>query len=143
MTSKVNWGRPEDRFLGRLRAMALIALLAGAVGSIGLWFHASQHPPLLIVVLFVIWVLSPFVVLVLAHLISKRWSVLTRATLYSVMLVVTLGSLAIYGYDALRPRKEQPAFWYVLVPLVAWLLIAIVVLIAALISRRLSRRGRV
>ena len=141
MSSKVSRGRPEGGFLGRLRAVALIAVLAGAAGSIGLWFHASQHPPLLIVALFVIWVLSPFVALVLAHVVSKRRSVLTRATLHSVMLVVTLGSLAIYGYDALRPRKAQAAFWYVLVPPASWLLIAIVVPIAAFISGRLSRRG--
>ena len=139
MTSEVS--RLEGGFPGRLRAAGLIAVLAGAVGSIGLWFHESQHPPLLIVVLFVIWVLSPFVALVLANVVSKRWSLLTRATLYSVMLVVTFGSLAIYGYDAWRPRKAQAAFWYVLVPPASWLLIAVVVPIAALISGRLSRRG--
>ena len=139
--SKASRGRPDVGFPGRLRAVALIAVVAGAVGSIGLWIHATQHPPLTIVVLFVIWVLSPFVALLLADVVSKRWSVLTRATLHSVMLVVTLGSLAIYGYDALRPRKAQAAFWYVLVPPFSWLLIAVVVPIAALISRRMSRRG--
>jgi len=131
----------EGGFLGRLRAAALIALLTGAAGSVGLWFHASQHPPLLIVVLFVIWVLSPFAALLLADVVSKRWSVLTRAALHSVMLVVTAGSLAIYAYDALRGRKAQAAFWYVLVPPASLLLIAMVVLIAALISGRMSRRG--
>ena len=140
MASHVSRGKPEGGFLGRLRAAALVAVLAGAAGSIGLWFYVSQHPPLLIVVLFVIWVLSPFVGLVLAYVVSQRWSVLTRATLYSVMLVVTLGSLAIYGYDAVRPRKAQAAFWYVLVPPVSWLLIATVAPIAALVSRRRSRR---
>ncbi len=139
MTSKVS--RLEGGFLGRLRAAALIAVLAGAVGSVGLMLRAGQRTPRLLLVLFFFWVLSPFVALVLAHVVSKRWSVLTRATLYSVMLVVTLGSLAIYGDDALRPRKAQAAFWYVLVPPASWLLIAIVVPIAALISGRLSRRG--
>ena len=141
MTSKVSLGRPEGGFLGPLRAAALIAVLAGAAGSVGLLLRAGQRSPRLLLVLFLIWVLAPFVALVLAHVVSKRWSVLTRATLYSVMLVVTLGSLAIYGYDALRPRKAQAAFWYVLVPPVSWLLVAIVVPIAALISGRLSRRG--
>ncbi len=139
MTSEVS--RPEGGFLGRLRAAALIAVLAGAVGSVGLLLRAGQRTPRLLLVLFFFWVLSPFVALVLANVVSKRWSVLTRATLYSVMLVVTLGSLAIYGYDALRPRKAQAAFWYVVVPPASWLLMAIVVPIAALISRRLSRRG--
>jgi len=141
MTSKVSPERPEGGFLGCLHAAALIAALTGAAGSIGLWLRASQHPPLLIVVLFVIWVLSPFAALLLADVVSKRWSVLNRAALHSVMLVVTAGSLAAYVYDALRPRKAQAAFWYVLVPPASWLLIAIVFLIAALISGRMSRRG--
>ena len=141
MTSRVNRGKPEGGFLGRLRAAALIAVLAGAVGSVGLMLRAGQRSPLVLLVIFTFWVLSPFVTLVWAHLVSKRWSVLTRATLYGVMLVVTLGSLAIYGDDALRPRKAQAAFWYVLVPPASWLLTAIAVAIAALISGRRSRRG--
>ena len=141
MTPKVSRGGPEGGFLGRLRATALIAVLAGAGGSVGLMLRAGQRTPRLLLVLFFFWVLSPFVALVLAHVVSKRWSALTRATLSSVMLFVTLCSLAIYGYDALRPRKAQAAFWYVLVPPASWLLIAIVVPIAALISGKLSRRA--
>ncbi len=141
VASTVSRGSSEGAFLGRLRVTALIVVLAGAGGSIGLWFYVSRHPPLLIVVLFVIWVLSPFVALVLADVVSKRWSVLTRTALYSVMLVVTLGSLAIYGDDALGHRRPQAAFVWVVVPPASWLLIAIVVPIAALISSRLSRRN--
>src|SRR5713226_4949856 len=94
----------EDGFLGRLRATGLIAVLFGAAGSVGLMLRAG-HPPLFLRVLFLIWVLSPFAALLLADMVSKRWPVLTRATLYSVMLVITVGSLAIYGHDALWPRK--------------------------------------
>ena len=141
MTSNVSRGRPEGRFLGRLRVAALIAVLAGAAGSVGLFLRAGQRTPRLLLAIMATWVFSPFVALVWANVVSKRWSVLTRATLYSVMLVVTLGSLAIYGDDALRPRKAQAAFVYVLVPPVSWLLIAIAVSIAAFISGRLSRRG--
>jgi hypothetical protein len=132
--------RIDDRngFLGRLRAAALVAVGAGAVGSIGLMLRAG-HPPLFLRVLFAIWVLSPFVVLIVADMVSTRWSVLTRATLYGVMLVLTVASLAIYGNHAVRPPSSQPAFVYVLVPPVSWLLIAIVVPMAALIAGRRSR----
>ena len=134
-------GRPGGGFLGLLRAAALIAVLAGAGGSVGLMLRAGRrNDSRTLLVLFAIWVLSPFMALVLANVVSKRWSVLTRATLYVVMLVVTLGSLAIYGHDAWRPRQAQAALWYVLVPPVSWLLFIIVVTIAALISRRLSRK---
>ena len=141
MTSKVSRGRPEGGFLGLLRGAALIAVLAGAGGSVGLMLRAGRHSPRILLPLFTIWVLSPFVALVWANVVSKRWSVLTQATLYSVALVLTLGSLAIYGDDALRPPKTKAAFVYVVVPPASWLFIAIVLPIAALISRRLSRRG--
>jgi len=120
--------------------VALIAVVAGATGSVGLMLRAG-HPPLFLRVLFAIWVLSPFMALLLADMVSKRWSVITRATLHSVMLVITLSSLAIYGYVVLRPRESTPTFVFVVVPPASWMLIAIVVPMAASISGRLSRRG--
>jgi len=127
--------------LDRLRAAALIAVLAGAAGSLAFLLNAGRRTPRFLLVIFVFWVLSPFVVLVWAHVVSTRWSAVTRATLYTVMLVLTVGSLAIYANDAVRPRRAQAAFVYVLVPPVSWLLIAIAVPTAALISRTRSRRG--
>ena len=119
----------------RLRVVALIAVLLGAVGSMGLFFHAIKHPPLVILVLFVVWILAPYVVFLWATVISKRWTALTRTTLYSVMIVVTIGSLAVYVRDAIKPRKSQPAAVYVLVPPASGLLAVIAVSIAALRSR--------
>jgi hypothetical protein len=133
-------GGPDGGFLGVLRAVALIATVTGAGGSVGLMLRAGRRTPRLLLVLFVIWVLSPFVALAWANMVSHRWSVLTRATLYGVMLIITLGSLAFYGDVVWRPRP-QPAFMFLVVPLGSWLLMTIVVPIAALVSGRLSRRG--
>jgi hypothetical protein len=142
MISEVSRGRPGGGFLGLLRAAALIAVLAGGAGSVGLMLRAGHgNTSRLLLVLFALWVLSPFMALVLANVVSKQWSVLTRATLYSVMLVLTLGSLAIYGDVALGPLRAKTAFVFVVVPPASWLLIVIVVPMAALISGRLSRRG--
>jgi hypothetical protein len=124
----------------RLHAAAQIAALAGAVGSFGLMLHAGRHAPRLLVVLFTIWVLSPFVALGLADVVSRRWPVPIRATLYSVMIVVALGSLAAYGADALRPPRAQAAFVFVVVPPASWLLGATVIAVAVISGRR-SRRG--
>jgi hypothetical protein len=140
MTSGVSPEKPEGGFLGRLRAAALIAVVVGAASSAGLLLRAGQRTPRLLLVLMAIWVLSPFIALVLANVVSKRWSSLTRVTLYGVMLAVTLGSLAIYGDDAMGRRRAQAAFVFVLVPTASWLLIAIAVPIAAFISGRLPRR---
>lgn len=96
----------------------MIVLLAGAVGSFGLMVHAGRRQrSLMLIGLFTVRELSPFVALVCVHVVSKHWPVLTRATLYSLMPVLTLGSLAIYGYIALGPPRPQPAFVFLVVPL--------------------------
>jgi hypothetical protein len=117
MISKVSLGMPESGFLGLLRAAALITALAGAVGSAGLMLHAGRrNDSRILLVLFALWVLSPFMALVLASVVSKSWLVHTRATLYSVMLVLTLGSLAIYGVVALGPPGRRPLSYSLLFP---------------------------
>ena len=141
ISAKAIRGRPDGGFLGFLHAVALTAVVAGAGGSVGLMLWVGhRNPSRILVVLFAIWVLSPFMALLLANMVSKRWSVLTRATLYGVMLILTLSSLAFYGDVVWRPRP-QPAFVFLVIPLGSWLLMMIVVPIAALISGRLSRRG--
>jgi hypothetical protein len=142
ITSEASRGKSDAGFLGLLRVVALIAVVAGAVGSLGLMLRAGQRTPRLLLVLFVIWLLSPFVALLWANMISKRWSVVTRATLYCVTLVVTLGSLAVYGeLVVIKPPGSPNAFLFVVVPPASWVLMTIVVPMTALISGRLSRRG--
>jgi hypothetical protein len=138
-TSEANPGKPDGGFLGLQRTLALIAVVVGAVGSLALMLRAGRSTPRLLLVCFAVWVLSPFVALAWANMVSKRWPVLTRVTLYCVTLVVTLGALAFYGGVILPPAGSARAFVFVAVPPASWLLIAIVP-IAALISRKLSRR---
>ncbi len=130
--------RAHDRSV--LHAVALPTMVVGAVTSIALMLRAG-HPPVFLRVLFAIWVLSPFAALFVANMVSKRWSVITRATLDTVMLVLTLISLAIYGYVVANPPMSTPAFVWVVVPVASWLLMTIVVPVAALVSGTLSRRG--
>jgi len=129
----------ESGFLRVLRAAALVAVVAGGAGSLGLLLRAGRRTPRLLLLLFVLWVLSPFAALVWANLVSKHWSIVTRATLYSVMLILTVGSLAVYGVVVLGSPRAKPAAVFLLVPLAAWLVTAIAVSMAALRSRRLSR----
>ena len=139
--SQASRGRPDAGFLGLLRVVALVGVVAGAGGSLALMLRAGRRTPTLLLVAFVVWVLSPFMALGWAHMVSKRWSVPTRATLDCVTLVLALGSLATYGDLVSRPTGSPNAFFFVAVPPASCLLMAIVVPIAALISRRLSRRG--
>jgi hypothetical protein len=139
--SKASRGKPKAGFLGLLRAVALIAVVAGAGGSLVYMLRAGQRTPRLLLILFIFWVLSPFVPLIWGNIVSKRWPVLTRVTLYCVTLIIALGSLAIYGERiVLRPPGSANAFLFVAVPPVSLLFITIAVAMAAFISGRLSRR---
>lgn len=92
--------------LRQLRTVALIAVVAGAAGSVALMLRVGhRNQSSILMVLFAIWVLSPFMALGLTDVISKPWSSLTRATSYGLMLIVTLGSLLLYGNVAFGRRS--------------------------------------
>jgi hypothetical protein len=117
-----------------LRRTALVAVLAGGAGSLGLMLRAGRRQnSIILLLLFAGWVLSPFIALVWANAGSKRWSIPTRATLYILMLVLTLGSLTIYGGVAFEYITAKAGFAFLVVPLASWLLIALVVPVAALL----------
>jgi hypothetical protein len=75
----------------------------------------------ILILLFAVWVLSPFLAGVLAHIASERWSILTRKTLSVVMLVLTVGSLIIYGNTAFGHSTAKVGFVFLMVPLASWL----------------------
>jgi hypothetical protein len=129
----------ERKPLGRLHQAALIALVLGTAGTVGLFLRAGQRTPRLLLVLMGIWVLAPFAALACATRFSTRWSTLTRGTLDAVTLAVTLGSLAIYADDAFAHRTAHAAFVWVIVPPVSTLLALIAVAVAAFVSRRRPR----
>src|SRR5436190_1476113 len=127
----------RDEALRRLRSTALVAVLVGSAGSLGLLLYAGRNSPQrLLMVAIAAWVLAPFIGLLLADVISKRWSAMTRQALYAVMLAVPLCSLAVYWNDLVHPRKAQAAFVFVLVPVVSGIVIGVVLTIAASVSRR-------
>jgi hypothetical protein len=134
----------QSGVIGVLRAAALIVLAVGAAGSLVVMFRAGQHTPRLLLVLFTLWVLLPFAVLLLANIVSKRWSTTTRIMLYCTMVIVSLGSLAMYsGWFDVKPAGSANAFLFIAVPAASLIFIAIVDSIAAFIGGRWSRKGGV
>jgi hypothetical protein len=121
------------------RSAALVAVVFGAVGSIGLLRHAQQHPPPLIGVLFVIWVAAPFVLLGVANIFSNRWPSALGKTLYVVTLCVTVVSLAIYLDDNIAHRTAHPAFVWVAVPPASIIVTAIALGIGAIRNKKKSQ----
>ena len=125
-----------------LRGVSIIALAVGATGSLIFMFRAGQQTPRLLLILFTIWVLAPFAALLWAAMASKRWSALTRGTLYCVTLIVALSSLVIYSeWVNVRPPGSANAFLFVAIPPLSLLFIAIVLPLAAFISGKFSQRG--
>ena len=115
---------------------ARMALMVGAAGSVAIMLHVGHRNTG--------WVLSPFVALLLAARIGKRLQALAPTTLHRLMLILTLGSLAMYGYVALRAPRPKPAAVFLLVPLGSWILVGAVFAIAAFqSSRQPGGRGQV
>ncbi len=124
-----------------LRGTAAIATPVAAIGSLGLLLHAGG-PGISPVLVFVMatWTLAPFAALELTRRLSVRWSILSPTALFALIVVVTAGSLVIYGVDAVKPLNPKAAFPYVVVPLGSWLVIAATVLTGRLLSHRNGRR---
>jgi hypothetical protein len=119
-----------------LRTAALIAIVFGAVGSVGLLRHAQEHPPPLLVVLFIIWVLAPFAALAVANIVSTRWSRPAGSTLQIATIFVALASVAVYLDDNISHRTAKKAFVYVAVPPASVIAVALAVAAAATASKK-------
>ena len=145
MTSAANQSTREigarDR-RGILRIVAVFAAGLGAVGSVLLLLYMGRrNKSIVLMILFSGWVLAPFVGTLLASAVAKSWPAVTRTTLHTVMIVLALASLMIYGLSVLRPPAAQPAFVFVLFPVVSSLFALVVVVGVAFVSRYLHGRG--
>lgn len=120
-----------------MRAIARVALLAGAAGSIALMLRAgARQRSVVLIFLFTGWVLSPFLALALANLRARAWQPTTQTAMYGAMLGVTFISLSVYTLHALLPGMKA-GFIYLVVPGACWLLIAMAfATVAALTPKR-------
>jgi hypothetical protein len=113
-----------------MRIVALIVLLMGVIGSFCLvLYNGRNNKSILLISLFVLWVLSPFVAFLIADKVSIRWTDTIRKTLYIIILALTLVSLLSYS-GLLIPAGTKTAFVFLVVPLISWVVIAIFILIA-------------
>ena len=123
-----------------LRTIAVVVVLAGAVGSLAMTLQAGhKNNSVLLVVLFAAWVLSPYIAFMIANVISGLWNDLNRKTLYYIMIFLAVVSLVSYS-GAISPPGMKPAFIFLVVPLISWLFLGIFILIAVSQSRRETRK---
>ena len=113
--------------LASYNLLHIIVLFAGAIGSLVLMFNAGRNQnSILLIVLFIGWVISPFVGLFIAEMISKRWLPKTRLAIFWLIIFITLTSLIFYS-GALNVPGTKPAFKFLIVPLISWVLILIII----------------
>jgi hypothetical protein len=117
------------RAISFLRTIAIAVVTLGAMGSLAFLLNKGRHTPIFLLVLFVGWVLSPFIGLLAANKIFKSWSLTTRVIFYYVMLILPLISLAFYSVT-LTSTQTKPAAIFLIVPLISWLIIVTFILIA-------------
>jgi hypothetical protein len=122
-------------FLGWL---ALLIGIVGAIISLYFMFNAGRNQPsVFLIILFTLWVLSPFVGLLMLNNISKRWIVSVRETLYWLAIITTILSVAGYSGRFNTPETKS-AFVFLVIPFVSWVIIAI----SFFIARRVSKRSQ-
>jgi len=125
--------------LSLLRTISVVFLLAGAVGSLALTLLAGQQNNSFILVgLFVCWVLSPYFALLVATIVYKNKPALTQSTINYLMLFLSIVSLVSYS-GVLSFPGMKPAFIFLIVPLISWLLLVTVIPIVLSKSRKSSK----
>jgi hypothetical protein len=127
----------------KVRQRATITGVAiGAATSLALMLRAGRHQrSIVLILLFAVWVLSPFVALVYAHLNSKQWLTSARTMLYGLTVAVVFTCPAIYADVAFGRTTLKVGFVFLVVPFLCCVLIGFLVCIALFSSRKESRQG--
>jgi hypothetical protein len=98
---------------------AFIILLIGAVGSLFYMFKTgNKNSSILLMVIFFVWVVSPFMGLYIAWRMANKISSFARTLIFYFLLFLTAFSLILYSSIIAIP-KTRPAFPFLLVPLVS------------------------
>jgi hypothetical protein len=119
------------------QAVALGGAVVGAICAVGLTTYAGVRvgSPLVLRLLFAVWVCSPFAALLTALAMSGSWRPSTRAALQTVTLLIAAGSSLAYLYFALGAARPATAAFVLIAP-ASWLFAAIALGITALAARK-------
>ena len=113
-----------------LNRSSILFLLLGAAGSLAFTLYVGhRNRSVFLLGLFAIWVVSPFVGLLVAIMFPNRWT--AQRMQGALALILGAASLVIYGMVAFGPPRPRIAGPFLVVPLASWLLIGIAVLIAS------------
>lgn len=101
--------------------------IIGIIGSLVLMTHAGRHnQSVLLIMLFTGWVSSPFLALLITYF-SNHWPDSRLVPLYVLMIFISIGSLIVYS-GVFGIHGPHPAFVFMIIPLISWILIGILLL---------------
>jgi hypothetical protein len=119
-----------------LRTITIIVVVIGDIISTGFTLHAGHNNrSVFLVILFLGWVSSSFIGLLIACLLSRRWPAGIRKILYILMILIVICSVV--GYSGiLSSAGMKPAFVFLVIPLITWVFIAILIRVAISLARK-------
>ena len=113
-----------------MKKIAFVIWLGGTIGSIVFVLNAGRYSPIFLLIVFIGWVLSPYVALFLVNFVSKLRLLVHFITFFWMTLFISLGSLISY-YAALGKHGTRSTAVYLIVPLISWVVILVVIAISA------------
>lgn len=120
-----------------LRAIVRSGVWIAAAGSLACTLYAGRHnKSVLLVVLFAVWVLSPFAGLIGSERAAEHSPSGIANAMRASALIIAIFSLGIYVAVAASPPEHHTAFPFLAVPAVSWLAIVPMVIAARLAARR-------
>ena len=106
--------------------ISILILLAGAAGSIVFTLNAGRNnSSVLLQLLFLGWVISPYLALLAFHFYSRLWQSISDAFYLRMTGFITLFNTVVYS-GIFSPKGMKPAFVFLVVPLISWMTIAVV-----------------
>lgn len=124
-----------------LRKVSLISIAVASTGAFGLTMYVGRNnPSLALMMMFMMWVLSPFVAALIVDTKWEQWTGVRRESLYALMILISVVSLVVFSFVAFGPPMAKPAAPFLLVPAAEWILVAAVVL-KGVLKKRKSNKG--
>ena len=109
-----------------LRFTAQAGLLVGAIASLGLMLYVGRsNKSFVLMMVFGIWVLSPFAAGIGLNRVSVRWPTTMQTKLYFAILIIAGVSMMTYTLVVLN-QPPQPAFYFMVTPFVSLLLLVLI-----------------
>lgn len=117
------------------RTVALTVSMIGAIVSLYFLLNAGRNQSsILLIMLFIGWVLTPFIGLFYFNKISIRWTNNSRKAFYWLTIILTTASLIGYS-GVLTAPKTKLTFLFLIIPL-----ISIIAIIITTLSFKLIRK---